>query len=558
MSSSDKSPAESQGAAPTPAAVASVHAVPRAAQQTLSLPPVEDARRQPVASGIERKLWLGVHLPKLSLEALCRRNETAAWAVFDEQRGMRRILDANAHARAAGIVAGLSINAALSLSPALNLAARSPAREALVMNRLAVWAAQFTSLVSIESRDVLLLEIAGSLRLFDGIPSIRQQVGRGLEEKGLTAMVAIAPTPLASVWLAKSGRGQCIDDAARLAGSLGPVPLNRLDWPDSVVELLRGMGVTTIGDCLRLPRQGFARRCGARFLNELDRALGRLPDPRESHRAPERFCAECELDEEESDRELLLPVCRELLQKLERFLRTRQIQIQRVKFSFFHLQTQVTHLTLGCVQAGQSIEHWFDLLRIKLDRIELAAPVIAICLKGGPSQPSSTATGSLLLDGSERSKTNAASITSLIERLSARMGDAAVHGVVTIAEHRPQRAWRPARLLDEAPRCATSSGFWNEREMPGLLNEIQRTNSLLLRRPLWLLDVPEPLATKDNRPLYHGQLSLVNGPERLESGWWDDEGIARDYFVARSEDGLHVWVYRDRGSSAWYLHGIFG
>ena len=553
MSSFDKSPAASQDAAPTPAAVTSTTeraSRKRSVQQALSLPPAAfDLRR-----------WLCIYLPRLPLEALCRRDEVAR-VVFDEQQGTRRVLEANATARAAGIGVGLSVNAALSLLPELHLVARCPGRETQLLKRLALWAGQFTSFVSLESRDALLLEIAGSLRLFDGIASLRRRIARGLDEQGLSAMLAVAPTPLASIWLARSGRDACIDDPARLAGSLGPLPLDCLEWPDSVIERLHGMGVTSIADCLRLPRQGFARRFGVRFLNELDRALGRLPDPRESHRVPERFCAELELDEEQNDRELLLAVCRELLWKLERFLRTRQMQIQRVEFSFFHLRTEATHLTLGCVQAGQGIEHWFELLRIKFDRIALPAPVIAIRLRGGPSQPSSTATDSLRFNGSAKgsSKSGAASITCLVERLSARMGDAAVHGVVTVAEHRPQRAWRPAGLLDEAPRCATAAGLWNEGELPELLSEIRRTNRLLLRRPLWLLDVPEPLATEDgDRPLYRGTLTLVGGPERLESGWWDDEGIARDYFVARTGDGVQLWIYRDRRESAWYLHGLFG
>ena len=62
--------------------------------------------------------------------------------------------------------------------------------------------------------------------------------------------------------------------------------------------------MTTVGDCLRLPREGFARRFGAQRLLQLDRALGRLPDPRTSWRAPERFCADYEMTEEQSDREV--------------------------------------------------------------------------------------------------------------------------------------------------------------------------------------------------------------------------------------------------------------
>ena len=47
--------------------------------------------------------------------------------------------------------------------------------------------------------------------------------------------------------------------------------------------------------------------------------------------------------------------------------------------------------------------------------------------------------------------------------------------------------------------------------------------------------------------------------ERIESGWWDGNDVARDYFVARNARGLRLWIYRElRGEQRWFLHGIFG
>ena len=246
--------------------------------------------------------------------------------------------------------------------------------------------------------------------------------------------------------------------------------------------------------------------------------------------------------------------------KLERFLRyPADARFSVCNSYFFHLQQDASSLTLGRVQAGQDVEHWFELLRIQFERINLPAPVIAIRLRGGQGQLATMGTGALSFSDAASSRDT--SIACLVERLSARMGEASVHGVAAVAEHRPQNAWRRSPLLGDAPHCAAATTFdyWNERDMPQLLHTFQRTGSLLLRRPLWMLDTPEVLAVKQELPVYRGTLTLLDGPERLESGWWDDEGIARDYFVARTDDGVHVWVYRDRrASAAWYLHGIFG
>ncbi|MCZ6810022.1 MAG: DNA polymerase Y family protein, partial [Proteobacteria bacterium] len=353
-------------------------------------------------------------------------------------------------------------------------------------------------------------------------------------ERGFSALLSIAPTPRASTWLVKAGRRACILQLADLTGALSKLPIRCLGWPDSVNESLNGMGITHVGDALRLPREGFARRFGTTRLAELDRALGRLPDPRQSYRAPKRFCSEYELSEEESASDLLLNVCQELLTELERFLLTRQLSVQRVLFSLFHLKEPATRLIVGCMQSTRSIEHWFDLLKIKFGELELPAPVIAIRLTGGQSQLLTARTDKFTFGDAGRRQGEP--IAHLVERISARIGDESIYGVTTVAEHRPQYAWSPKDLA-EAPHCAA---------VP------------ISRRPLWLLPESRPLASEQGMPMYQGALRLLDRPERLETGWWDGDGIARDYYVAVNPSGIHVWVYRDRRSDDWYLHGIFG
>ena len=46
--------------------------------------------------------------------------------------------------------------------------------------------------------------------------------------------------------------------------------------------------------------------------------------------------------------------------------------------------------------------------------------------------------------------------------------------------------------------------------------------------------------------------------ERIESGWWDGGDVSRDYFTASAARGEKLWVYRDRSTREWFLHGLFG
>jgi protein ImuB len=112
----------------------------------------------------------------------------------------------------------------------------------------------------------------------------------------------------------------------------------------------------------------------------------------------------------------------------------------------------------------------------------------------------------------------------LAERLQARLGRKAVHGLATQPDHRPEYAWR-----------AVEPGEWDPREFrdPG-------------PRPLWLIEPPRRIPSQD----FH----LLAGPERIECGWWDGDEAKRDYFIARRAASL-AWVYRE--GDAWYLHGFF-
>jgi protein ImuB len=507
-------------------------------------------RVQPPAARKAERLWFCIWLPNLPLEA--RRSTDSATAVVEEQHGIHRVLMADTQAQAAGVLPGQAANAALALLPTLQVEERSLLREQQALEGLAAWLERFSSFVSITGTNALLLEIAGSQRLFGGLKELRRKISEGLRKLGFDASLAIAPTPLAAAWLARAGQRVCIRETANLAPVLRRLPLGCLDWPAGLCEALTGMGVTTVGDCLRLPREGFTRRCGATALLELDRALGHLPDPRHSWRAPERFCADYEMTEELSTRELLLTICEELLLSHEQFLLARQLGTQRVRFSFFHFDAPATELRLGCARAERSAACWFELLKIRFEQLTLPAPVIAVRLQGGLVQPLQAETAELNLSGKPGALRQRFSITQLAERLVARIGDESVQSASIVAEHRPQYAWRSQSLLvsrTDTPRqpdgCRVAPPAWR---------------APAIRRPLWMLPEPALLSADGAYPVHQGcRLQLVDGPERLETGWWDEDGITRDYYTATDPGGRRLWVFRNRTrASCWYLHGYFG
>ena len=78
----------------------------------------------------------------------------------------------------------------------------------------------------------------------------------------------------------------------------------------------------------------------------------------------------------------------------------------------------------------------------------------------------------------------------------------------------------------------------------GLREELRSANR---HQPGGLSGVPlMALRLQGDHPFYGSPLRLLFGPERIETGWWDESLVMRDYFVAQTAERSTVWVYRER------------
>jgi protein ImuB len=475
-------------------------------------------------------LWACLHFPLLPLEALARSDPCELPRAIAEGVTRPRVLALNPSAYAAGIRTGMDVSAALALVPKLALRSRSRALETEALQEIAQWALQFAPAPSLAGADAVLLEIGGTLKLFGGPARLIDAIHTGLPALGFSAQVAAAPTPSAALMLARAGCDRTILDPKRLARELAPLPIAVLDCPQQHADTFAEIGVHTLGALLALPRDGLARRFGPGLLDTLDRALGRTPDPRLPFVAPERFSARLELPAPAWEVEALLFGSKRLLAALGGWLRGRGLGVMRISLQLIHEEGPPSRVELDLSSPGRDPVHLGVLLRERLERTQLRARVEAVVLAAEHCEP--LAHRDLhLFPGME-----AAADTHLIERLCARLGDDAVCALEPRADHRPELAWRSHR-------------------------PIQPSSSLLPPgpRPLWLLAEPQPLEAFVRDA--HAPVVLADGPERIESGWWEDRDVCRDYFVAHTPSGQTLWVFRERSGaeadSAWQVHGIF-
>lgn len=520
-----------------------VHARSRSGRRAYDGPLVVADQSGPVAQQAlpetPAQLWLCLHFPQLPLEAQpSQPNPDLPLAICEEHGRQTRIVTLNAPAADRGVIAGMPVNSALALVPELVIEARSLLLEDRVLRRLASWAGQFTPSVSIQPGSALLLEIQGSLRLFDGLDALRATVAEGLAALGHQARMACATTARASLWLARARIWHPVRNSLELRQALAGVHVRHLGWPSRTVQALLQMGLATVGDCARMPREGFTRRFGPGCQLELDQAFGLHPESQQFHVPPARFSAELELPVETSDQPILLEGFAQLFAQLAQALQSRQASVRGVCCRLIHPDGRETCLRLGLQQAaGQTAAANLlpGLLRLRLEAGSLPAAVSSLVLQANLESGQLMAGTDLLgqclqPDGG---------LHALLERLRARLGEPAVQGFALRAEHRPEGAWRA--VSDPLAEAGSTTSLAAARS-----------------RPVWLLHAPVLLGMVAGQPAWRGMLSLLHGPERIESGWWDGGDVRRDYYRASNPQGLMLWVYQDLRSQAWFLQGVFG
>ncbi len=560
-------------------------------------------------------LWLAIHCPRLALD-LWRDEAEAPRAVVDGERPPR-VRHANAAARGFGVKRGMSVAAAYALCGALVVRPYDPAPVREALEGLALHLGRYTPTLCLDvARDTLLLEVSGSLRLFGGLAKLRSALREDLRGLAYAYRIGGAPTPEGAMLLASGvveerksemGNGKSEQRRGALPERLesrsapSPFPISDFRFPDrasliatdiasawkllataSVAKLplapeqreqLMRVGLRTLGEIARLPRDALARRCGAALVDWLDRVRGAKPDPRAAYQPPEAFARKIELFAPVEGVDALVFGVRRLVGELAGWLSLRGGGAQRLVLVLAHEHRPASEVPLALARASRDGAHLFALLRERLEHVRLPAPVSALTIRLDAWQRTRADSRALFADPAQEAE-NAAT---LIERLRARLGDDAVGGIAVNGEHRPGLAQSTTALpaasvgavvSHRSAAASAAAGAKRVRqgcrtdEPQGWRREPSRSpgSSLpaLAARPAWLLRVPQPLHEQQGRPQYRGALTFISGPERIESGWWDDDDQRRDYFLAENPQGQRLWIFRTREDACWYLHGLFG
>lgn len=374
----------------------------------------------------------------------------------------------SARAFDAGVRAGMRRGGVLMLAPQAQLRERAPAREAQALDAAALALLRYTPLVSkAAGQATLLIDIGASLRLFGGIRALCRLIRADLRTLGWSAMLACAPTARGAWLLARAGAGSALSMAS-LTRRLARLPLALLPPAQPYLAWFEGIGCATLADLSRLPRPGLQRRCGRALLDLLDAAHGRGPELFEWIAAPATFRARLELFDRVEHADALLAGARRLLLQMSGWLCARQLAVERVCLLLEHERGRVarapTVLEIVLAEPAWREAHLARLLKERLARLTLEAPVIGLCLEVAQALPMVPPSATLFpAPGgapSERQR--------LFELLVARLGEDNVLQAVPQADYRPElaNAWLPLR---RGPAPATAAAGMPAAPRPACL-----------------------------------------------------------------------------------------
>lgn len=498
---------------------------------------------------IFRPKWL----PDASAAALGAGHPGAGSVVLEKDT----VVIADASARAAGIRLGMKRGGVLTLSAQARLYERDMAREGEAQREVGVALMRFSPDVTLADEATVIVEVGASLRLFGGVRALCRQARVMLDTLGFTACLGVAPTGQGAGLLARYGKRRVLR-LASLDRALSLLPMIAVPEARPFVEWFGGLGCATIADIRRLPRAGLQRRCGERVLDSLDRAFGTAPELFDWLALPPTFSARTELPDRIEHAEGALHAAHRLIVQLCGWLCAKQLAVTAVTLSLEHERGRhavaPTVIEIALSEPVWQETHLLRLLKERLHRIELSAPMIAVRLDASKVEAAVPPAEQLFPDAGGSAQSHAR----LLELLVARLGESNVLRPAPLADYRPEVAnrWVPL-TLDAAV----------EKNVAKNVAKSTAKNALPegLPRPAWMLVEPLRLLTRAHRPFYGSPLRVVSPAERIEAGWFDGELVTRDYFVAEADDKSHYWIYRERVSSRdaeegprWFLHGLFG
>jgi protein ImuB len=521
-------------------------------------------------------LWL----PNWPIQRLVHsRPELRARAVVLEAAGPRGncVAACCATAAAQGIRPDMPVAEAKSLVRDVVIERYEPLADCEALMKLAEMCDRFSPCVALEEGEEpesLLLDISNLAHLLGSDVRLAGQVDKFFTNRKYRVQIAVADTiglawavahfvpalepPLRSPAIVSS-----IEDSQSAIrhpqSAISQLPVESLRIASDTADLLRQLGIETVGQLLSLPRESLSPRFGNQLLRRLDQLSGTAAEVLVSHRELAALEAGCTLEHPTADRATLAYALSELTKQLARHLAARGQGAMLLVCKLGCTKGQPVLLRIGLIEPSASALQLMELIDLHLETLTLADEVSQIEIHAVIVGRLGARQSELFTD---QWPSDPHQLALLVNRLSSRLGHLQVVRPQLRTSPLPERAFRylPAT---EKKRGATRKERGRKKTNPQ--SEIH--NPQFSVRPL--LFYPEPRLVEvicvapDGPPQFvwlddrRERITQHWGPERVETLWWQGPSVRRDYYRIATETAGHWWLFRQLTDGRWFLHGIF-
>ncbi|MCA9065038.1 MAG: DNA polymerase Y family protein [Planctomycetaceae bacterium] len=440
--------------------------------------------------------------------------------------------------------------------------------------------------------DCLLLNITGCAPLFGSETTLAEHLLRKLRLAGWTARIAVADTVAAAWafvhadghwaelrqqrspasgrsaihrradWNAESSLPVLIIPPGAQQEHLEPLPITAIRLQPADSEILEQLGIRTIRQVFRLPSPDLPSRLSADAVQRLDQIRGiseeQIDPIPEADPVVAQWASEFPAENTDEVRQVL----EHLIEQITAELTRRKTGCIRLICSLKCEGDVERSLTIDVIRPSQSPELFRDVVGLRLEAAPFPEAVYRATMQA-VTAPLPVARQRDLFSSTAH-VAPVEELTTLLDRLSGRLGREATRTIQTQADARPEFgfATRPVHSAGDTDPQAT------EQTVHSMVTPTQETaqDAVGLFRPVRLLPVPFLIHRGPARDLmqngfaWQGQrfrIAELTGPERIQTAWWDDTPVHRDYFRLRTDSDSMFWIYRDLRNTDWFLHGIF-
>ena len=467
--------------------------------------------------------------------------------VIDEDRPQGLVLWACERARAERVLPGMRYAHALGVCAQLRARVVPPEVIAAAIGELrAVLHTLSPRVEPAEDPGTFWLDGEGLERLLGSRDAWGRTIERAASMLGYRGAVVVGRSRFATFAIARARRtGVHVlhGDAERVAAS--EVPLARLDLAPKLRDALARLGVTTVGQMVRLPGGGILERFGREAHRLYQLAAGERWDPIVPVAPPEAPDERVLLEDEEDDVERLVFVMKGALDRLLDRLaaKGRALTALHVELTLKHGVGRLAQRA-DCIKPAAPTLDGRALLRLVHLRLTGMPPVAPVSeLRVWADDVAATREQLALF--AQRPRRDLRAADEALARLRAELGDDAVVRAVLREGHLPEASFGWERLGHVVAAHPAS---------PAVRPFVRR----LRTRPIAL--PPQARQVRDDgwllSGLEHGAVVRILGPYVISGGWWArPDALQREYHFAELRRGDCLWVYYDRARGRWYQQG---